>query len=63
MPTVLLIDDNAGVTDALALLLSLHDIDTRRAASPEAGLALLARESVDLVIQDMNFSTDTTSGK
>ncbi|MBL0028272.1 MAG: sigma-54-dependent Fis family transcriptional regulator [Rhodanobacteraceae bacterium] len=63
MPTVLLIDDNAGVTDALALLLSLHDLDTLCAASPEAGLALLARTPVDLVIQDMNFSADTTSGR
>ncbi len=63
MPTVLLIDDNAGVTDALALLLSLHDLDTLCAASPAAGLALLARTPVDLVIQDMNFSADTTSGR
>jgi len=63
MPTVLLIDDNAGVIDALALLLSLHDIDTRRAFSPEEGLAELARSPVDLVIQDMNFSADTTSGR
>jgi DNA-binding NtrC family response regulator len=63
MPTVLLIDDNAGVIDALALLLSLHDIDTLRAASPDEGLAVLARTPVDLVIQDMNFSADTTSGR
>ena len=60
MPTVLLIDDNAGVTDALALLLSLHDLDTLCAASPEAGLALLARTPVDLVIQDRNVRADTT---
>ena len=63
MPKVLLIDDNAGVIEALALLLSLHDIETRRAASPQAGLDVLANESVDLVIQDMNFSADTTSGR
>ncbi|MEJ0098288.1 MAG: sigma 54-interacting transcriptional regulator [Pseudomonadota bacterium] len=29
---------------------------------PEAGLALLRSEAVDLVIQDMNFTADTTSG-
>jgi DNA-binding NtrC family response regulator len=63
MPTVLLIDDNAGVIDALALLLSLHDIDTLSASSPEQGLQLLGVEAVDLVIQDMNFSADTTSGE
>ena len=63
MPTVLIIDDNAAVAIALEVLFSLHDIDALRAASPEEGLALLARTPVDLVIQDMNFSADTTSGE
>ncbi|MES2322807.1 MAG: sigma-54 dependent transcriptional regulator [Pseudomonadota bacterium] len=63
MPTVLIIDDNAAVAIALEVLFSLHDIDALRAASPAEGLALLERSSVDLVIQDMNFSADTTSGE
>ena len=63
MPTVLIIDDNAAVAIALDVLFSLHDIDALRAASPEEGLALLARSSVDMVIQDMNFTADTTSGE
>jgi DNA-binding NtrC family response regulator len=63
MPTVLIIDDNAAVAIALDVLFSLHDIDALRAASPEEGLALLERASIDLVIQDMNFSADTTSGE
>ncbi len=63
MPTVLIIDDNAAVGIALDVLFSLHDIASLRAASPEEGLALLAREPVDLVIQDMNFTADTTSGE
>jgi len=62
MPTVLIIDDNAAVAIALDVLFSLHDIAALRAASPEEGLAILAREPVDLVIQDMNFAADTTSG-
>ncbi|HEV7816958.1 MAG TPA: sigma-54 dependent transcriptional regulator [Janthinobacterium sp.] len=62
MPTVLIIDDNAAVATALDVLFSLHDIDTLRAASPEEGLELLQGRNVDLVIQDMNFSADTTSG-
>jgi DNA-binding NtrC family response regulator len=61
--SVLIIDDNPGVGEALALLLSLHDIRGLRATSPAEGLALLSRERVDLVIQDMNFSADTTSGE
>jgi DNA-binding NtrC family response regulator len=63
MPTVLIIDDNAAVGIALDVLFSLHDIAALRAASPEEGLAILAREPVDLVIQDMNFTADTTSGE
>jgi len=63
MSTVLVIDDNPAVATALEVLLSLHDIATLRAQSPAEGLAALARQPVDLVIQDMNFSTDTTSGE
>ncbi|WP_147653054.1 sigma-54-dependent transcriptional regulator [Vulcaniibacterium gelatinicum] len=63
MPTVLVIDDNPAVATALETLFALHELDTRVAASPEEGLALLAREPVDLVVQDMNFHADTTSGE
>ena len=62
MPTILVIDDNRAVSTALEVLFSLHDIDTLHAESPEAGLALLREQPVDLVIQDMNFTQDTTSG-
>ena len=62
MPTLLIIDDNPAVATALDVLFSLHDISTLYAESPEAGLAMLQSESVDLVIQDMNFTADTTSG-
>ncbi|MFZ6677673.1 sigma-54-dependent transcriptional regulator [Undibacterium sp. Tian12W] len=62
MPTVLIIDDNATVAVALEVLFSLHDIDAVCATSPEQGLAMLEHQAVDLVIQDMNFTADTTSG-
>jgi len=62
MPTVLIIDDNTSVAIALEVLFSLHDIDSLRATTPEQGLALLAQADIDLVIQDMNFAEDTTSG-
>ncbi|HET7370354.1 MAG TPA: sigma-54 dependent transcriptional regulator [Gammaproteobacteria bacterium] len=62
MPTVLAIDDNQAICNALQVLFSLRGIDTLCASSPDEGLALLAREPVDLVVQDMNFSADTTSG-
>ncbi len=63
LSTVLVIDDNAAVGVALEVLLSLHDIATVVAASPQAGLAILAQGGIDLVIQDMNFAADTTSGE
>ena len=63
MPTILVIDDNPAVATALETLFSLHDIDTCIAINPEKGLAALAQSSVDLVVQDMNFETDTTSGE
>jgi len=63
MRTVLIIDDNQAVGDALSLLLSLHEIRALIAYSPEEGLAELDRSDVDVVIQDMNFTADTTSGE
>jgi DNA-binding NtrC family response regulator len=63
MPTILVIDDNPAVATALDTLFSLHDLATRAVTSPEDGLALLEREPVDLVVQDMNFRADTTSGE
>jgi len=63
MPTILVIDDNRDVITALETLFSLHDIDVVGADSPEAGLAALQGGDIDLVIQDMNFRADTTSGE
>ncbi|KQU76910.1 MULTISPECIES: sigma-54 dependent transcriptional regulator [unclassified Rhizobacter] len=62
MRRILIIDDNPAVGQALSLLLSLHDIQAEVALTPQDGLAALDRRPVDVVIQDMNFSADTTSG-
>src|ERR1700730_8491888 len=63
MRTVLVIDANPAVAQALSLLFGLHDIRPLASAPPEHGRALLGRERVDLVVADMNFSADTTSGE
>ncbi len=63
MRTVLVIDDNPAVGTALDILFGLRDIRTLTAGLPEEGLAILARERIDLVVQDMNFTADTTSGE
>ncbi|HEX3761081.1 MAG TPA: sigma-54 dependent transcriptional regulator [Kofleriaceae bacterium] len=63
MPTVLVIDDNPAVATALEVLFSLRDLRTLSADSPARALAILDRQGVDVVIQDMNFRADTTSGE
>jgi DNA-binding NtrC family response regulator len=61
--TVLVIDDSEAVRTAFEVLLSLHGARVLGAATPDDGLAALARESVDLTIQDMNFRREATSGE
>ena len=63
MPTLLVIDDNASVRTALEVLFDLHGLTVLGAESPEDGLALLDSNRIDLVLQDMNFTADTTSGE
>ncbi len=63
MPNILVIDDNPAVATALEVLFSLYDIDVSSAQSPRDGLQALQAGDFDLVMQDMNFHTDTTSGE
>ena len=61
--TILVIDDSEAVRTAFDVLLSLHGARVLAAPSPAAGLAALERDAVDLVIQDMNFHREATSGE
>jgi DNA-binding NtrC family response regulator len=63
MRTVLVIDDNHAVGTALELVFGLREIRTLVAHAPGEGLKLLEHEDIDLVVQDMNFTADTTSGE
>ena len=63
MPRILVIDDNETVCQALDVLFSIHNMETLSAYTPQDGLRFLQENPVDLVIQDMNFSEDTTSGE
>ncbi|MEW5250983.1 sigma-54-dependent transcriptional regulator [Microbulbifer sp. 2201CG32-9] len=64
MDKILIIDDNSSIVSALEILLSLHNLQSLRAITPQAGLQLLREDrDIRLVIQDMNFSADTTSGE
>jgi len=61
--TVLVIDDSEAVRTALDVLLSMHGARVLGADSAASGIELLAREPVDLVVQDMNFRREATSGE
>src|SRR5262245_29535743 len=63
MPHVLIVEDQPAVAKALRVLLEIHDISSRTAASPEAALETLRSEEVAVVIQDMNFTPGATSGR
>jgi DNA-binding NtrC family response regulator len=63
MPKVLLVDDQAAVRTALEVLFDVHGLETLSASSPSEALSLVANEDVGVVVQDMNFSTDNTSGQ
>jgi len=60
---ILVIDDNPDITKALSVMLNLENIDCDVAHSPQEGIEKLSRERFNLVIQDMNFSQDMTSGR
>ncbi len=61
--TILVIDDSAAVRTAFDVLLSIHGAQVVGADSPAAGLAVLREANIDLVIQDMNFRREATSGE
>jgi len=60
--TLLVIDDNDAVRTALDVLLTLEGARVECAATAREGLERVARGGIDLVIQDMNFQREATSG-
>jgi DNA-binding NtrC family response regulator len=60
--TLLVIDDNDAVRTALDVLLTLEGARVECVATPREGLERVARGGIDLVIQDMNFQREATSG-
>jgi two-component system NtrC family response regulator len=57
---ILIVDDDTSITASLALLLKQHGYKSASAHSPDDALAALQRERPMLVIQDMNFSRETS---
>jgi sigma-B regulation protein RsbU (phosphoserine phosphatase) len=59
---ILLVDDQADVLEALRLLLKGNGYAAETALTPERALAAAANGSHDMVLIDMNYARDTTSG-
>ncbi len=61
-PRILIADDQPDVIEALRLLLKGEGYETRSATSPAGLLAALESQDFDLVLMDLNYARDTTSG-
>jgi phosphoserine phosphatase RsbU/P len=62
-PRTLIADDQPDVLAALRLLLKGAGYQTEAADSPTAILNAIKQEKFDLVLMDLNYARDTTSGK
>jgi DNA-binding NtrC family response regulator len=62
MSRILIADDQADVLAALRLLLKGEDYNIVTASSPAGILKIIETEDLDLVLIDLNYARDTTSG-
>ncbi|MGB0034824.1 MAG: response regulator, partial [Candidatus Acidiferrales bacterium] len=60
---ILIADDQTDVLEALRLLLKSHGYLTETVTSPSALLEAVARREFDLILMDLNYARDTTSGR
>jgi phosphoserine phosphatase RsbU/P len=61
-PRVLIADDQADLLDALRLLLKGEGMQMEAVTSPEAAVAAVSAAPYDLLLMDLNYTGDTTSG-
>ena len=59
---ILIVDDNAGIRQALKILLPLHFAEVETLPSPVTLVSTLERFRPDVVLLDMNFNTDINTG-
>jgi len=60
---VLIADDQADVLDALRMLFHPEGISTHPASSPSDVIGALREREFDLLLMDLNYARDTTSGR
>ncbi len=62
-PRILIADDQPDLLDALKLLLKGQGIEYDAVTSPDAAVRALESRAFDLVLMDLNYTGDTTSGR
>src|SRR5436189_3558187 len=62
MPRILIADDQADVLAALRLLLKGSRYEIETASSPAGVLEVVNSQELDVVLMDLNYARDTTSG-
>lgn len=60
---ILVADDQRDVTEALRLLLSMHDFGVVSAASPVEAVAAAAAQPLDAALIDLNYDKGRTTGE
>lgn len=63
MQNILLVDDDKDVLSALKMLLICEGFQVTLTETPDAALKSIKTTSFDLVLMDLNYSLDTTSGE
>jgi DNA-binding NtrC family response regulator len=61
--TILIADDDKNVLAGLEFLLSEEGYHTIKATTPAEAVNIVNRQNIDLLLTDMNFKQDTTSGR
>lgn len=60
---ILLVDDDVDILSALKMLLTAEGYRVWLCETPESALSAVAQNNFDLVLMDLNYSLDTTSGE
>ena len=63
MKHILIVDDQADIRISAALLLSNHGYSCHEADSLAKAFEVIEQQRIELILLDMNFSRDTTSGQ
>jgi DNA-binding NtrC family response regulator len=63
MTKVLIVDDQPAVRTALETLFEVHELPALSTGTTAEALRLISREDIGVVVQDMNFTQNKTSGE